>query len=113
METKKKKGITDEDLARGLAALTTSVAALTEEVREGFGDVAEMMKEVGDRFDRVDREIRETREVLAHAVEDLAGKLAAYAETHRADYTRLQGRLEELEERVAAIESGKRARRAA
>jgi hypothetical protein len=53
-----------------------TIAALTEEVREGFGDVAEMMKEVGDRFDRVDHDIREAREGLAHATEGLAGKLS-------------------------------------
>jgi polyhydroxyalkanoate synthesis regulator phasin len=85
-----------------------SIDDLAQMVQRGFASVATK----GD-IQAVRDEIKETREVLAQAIDDLTTKLVAYAASTREDYVRLQGRLHELEERVSELEGSRRQRRAA
>lgn len=90
-----KKKVTLEDLA-----------AMTE---RGFEDLRAHMA-TKEELSGVKEELRETREVLARAIEDLATKLSSYVALIREEYNRLSGRIHELEERVSLLESGRRRR---
>ena len=82
-----------------------SLESLARMVQEGFTNIESRMATKDD--------LKETREVLARAIEDLTTKLSAYLSSTREDYVRLAGRLAELEERLADLETGRRHRKSA
>lgn len=93
---------------KGKKMTLEDLAAMTQ---QGFADLQEHVATKEDIESLATKdELRETREVLSRAIEDLALKLAAYAATVREDYERLNGRLMELEERVRFLESGRKRR---
>ncbi len=119
-----------------LDRLADKVELLAQEIQDGFGDVADLFKRVDDRFegvekgieqltstvaelakhtgarfDRIDKEIHESRGVFTHAIDGLTTSLSSHSSSAREERERMQKQIDDHEERVTMLE-GRRPRRA-